>query len=179
MEMIMSAKLFKTSIWGALPCAITCMLYMFLPLPIGGLLWCMFVGYCTTNMNGPTFKNLPHIWGSYALGILWALAFWYGYAWLATFLPLWAAMLLSIWIVTAALCIVNIGLLKNTVMDILPLYFPSVFTLFACGGDFSVYPWMIVSILIGSLTAMIGTVVWVKVESGNTKKLAQEQTQEV
>ena len=168
--------LFKAAFLDALPLAIVCMIYVFLPAPMNELVWCMFVGYCTTKLSGAVFKNLPHIWCSYVLGIFWALAFWFGYVLLATIgLPAWACMLLSIWVVTAILSIVNVGFLQKTWFDVIPLYFPPTFTLFACGGDFTVYPWMVLSIFIGSLMAMVCTAVWVRVESSAKKDEAAGQ----
>lgn len=161
----------KTALLDALPLALACMVYTFLPAPMNELVWCMFVGFCTTKLAGALFENLPHIWCSYLLGIGWALAFWFGYALLAALgLPAWACMLLSIWIVTAALSIVNVGFLQKTWFDIIPLYFPPTFTLFACGGDFAVYPWMVLSIFIGSLFAMVCTAVWIRVESSTKNR---------
>ncbi|MEA4807431.1 DUF1097 family protein [Acetobacterium wieringae] len=142
------------SIVSSLPCAVVCMIYTFLPAPMNGLLWCMFVGYCTTNCVGPAIKKIPNILSSYIIGILWALAFHFGFIWLFSLgLSVPIAMLLSIEIVTALLVFVHVGLLQNTWANIIPLLFPCVFTLFASQGDFSIYPFMVVSILIGSLTA--------------------------
>ena len=142
------------SIISSLPYAVVSMIYTILPAPINGLLWCMFVGYCTTNCVGPSVKKIPNILSCYAVGVLWALAFHYGCVlFMELGLSFTISMLLSVEIVTSLLVFVHVALLQNTWANIIPLLFPSIFTIFACKADFSVYPFMILSIIIGSLTA--------------------------
>ena len=144
------------SLAGSLPCAIVCMLYTVIPGALGNYVWCIFVGFCTTYLYGATVKDTPKVISSYAVGVIWALAFNYFFIWLLQLgVGSALAMFLDVFVITVVLMFVHIGFLQNTWVNKVPMLFPPVFLIFQCGGDMSVYPYMLISLVVGALTAII------------------------
>lgn len=147
----------KIAILCSLPCTVFCTAWEFLPDAFSSLMWCMFVGYCTTYLfNGADIKQWPKVVANYMVGVLWALAYWYFFVLLLSFgMRYTLAMFVDVEIITALILFTHIGFLSKTCLNKVAILFPAVFCIFECGGDMSKYPYMILSILIGSFCAAI------------------------
>ena len=141
---------------SSIPCAAISMIYCWLPAPFNGLLWCIYVGFCTTYLVPEEKRKIRNIYPSYLIGIIWGLAYWYFYTpMIQLFGNGGAAMFFDVWIITALIMVVHIGFIMKKFTNILPLLFPMVFIIFENGGDFGKYPYMVLTIIIGSLTALL------------------------
>jgi hypothetical protein len=150
----MKNDILRSSIMGSVPFAV-----------LGGLftlaspymkVWCLAMGFCIAYCANLKFKDLIDLALSLLVGIIWAFAFWY--SWLLFLhiemgqLP---AMLFSLLIVNAALLYVHTRFLHNTPLRRIPLHFPAIFSLFECGADMTVYPFMLLAIFIGASAALV------------------------
>lgn len=147
----------KIAVFCSLPCAVLCMLWGFLPETLSPLMWCMFVGYCTTYLfNGADIRQWPKTAANYGVGVVWALAYWYFFVLLLNLgVNYTLAMFIDVEVITALIMFVHIGFLSKTCLNKVAMLFPAVFCIFECGGNMATYPWMILSVLIGSFCASI------------------------